>query len=330
MVILARNTQHLEGENDTYGRENINDALGIKKTLSDLYEIKILPVTEEVYLKLMEEKPDVVFNLADDGFRSDPTLEPHVAAMLDVLNVPYTGNNYFALALCQNKARAKEILTFEGILTPKFQVFNSTNRKLNPELKFPLIVKPIREDGSIGIKERSVVSSEEQLKEQVEHILTIYKQEALVEEFIDGREFNAAVIGNKRPQVLPAAEIDFTDMPKNTPKIVSYRAKWVKQSIVFKKTPVTCPAAIGEELAESIKETAKKCYKIFGCGGYARIDFRYEEKENKLYVLEVNPNPDVSEDAGIAKAATAAGLSYRDLLLKIIDYALVKADLRNL
>ncbi len=336
--------QHSEGENDTYGRGNNDDALGIKKTLADLHDVKILSVNEDTYLKLKEEKLDVVFNLADDGFRSDPTLEPHVAAMLDVLGIPYTGNNYFALALCQNKARAKEILAYHSILTPKFQVFSAINRKINPELKFPLIVKPIREDGSVGIKERSVVYNKEQLKEQVEHILTVYKQEALVEEFIDGREFNVAVIGNKRSLVLPVAEINFTEIPKNTPKIVSYRAKWVKQSLVFKKTPVICPAAIDETLAEFVKETAKKCYKIFGCRGYARIDFRYEEnvrtsdvsrtsdvdtdqkKENKLYVLEVNPNPDISEDAGITKAAVAAGMSYRDLLLKIINYALVEAN----
>jgi D-alanine-D-alanine ligase len=324
IIILARETQHLEGENDTYGRENIDDALGVKKALSDLHEVKILSVNEESYPKLKEEKPDVVFNLGDDGFRGDPRLEPHVAAILDILNIPYTGNNYFSLALCQNKARAKEILAYHGILTPKFQVFSSTSRKINPELKFPLIVKPVREDGSIGIKERSVVSSEEQLKEQVEHILAVYKQEALVEEFIDGREFNVAVIGNKRLVVLPVAEIDFTEMPKNAPKIVSYRAKWVKQSLVFKKTPVTCPAAIDENLAGAIAETAKKCYKIFGCSGYGRVDFRYDEKENKLYVLEVNPNPDISEEAGISKAARAAGISYRDLILRIIDYAVKK------
>ena len=251
-------------------------------------------------------------------------MEPHVAAMLDILNIPYTGNNYFTLALCQNKARAKDILTFQGVLTPKFQVFSSANRKLNSELKFPLIVKPIREDGSVGIKERSVVKNEEQLREEVDHILSIYKQEALVEEFIDGREFNVSLIGNRKPNVLPVAEIDFSGMPENLPKIVSYRAKWIKQSIAFRKTPVICPAQIDEKTRELTEDVSKKCYKIFGCRGYARIDFRYDEKDKKLYVLEINPNPDISEDGGIVKAAAAAGMSYRDLLLKIINLAFEK------
>jgi len=324
IIILTRNIKETPDEVDTYGRGNINDATGIKKVLEDSHEVKILPLNDQTYLELQLEKPDVVFNLADDGFRGDPTLEPHVAAMLDILNIPYTGNNYFTLALCQHKARTKELLFFNGILTPKWQVFTSANRKLNSDLKFPLIVKPIREDGSIGIKERSVVNNEEQLKEQVEHILNIYEQEALVEEFIDGREFNIGVIGNKKLTVLPIAEIDFSGMPNHLPKIVSYRAKWVKQSVAFKKTPVICPANVDEKTAKLIEETVKKCYKVFSCRGYSRIDFRYDEKEGKLYVLEINPNPDISEDAGIARAANVGGMNYKELILKIIDLALDK------
>ena len=309
---------------ESYGRENINDAIAIRKTLGALHDAKIISLNENIYFQIKEEKPDVVFNLCDDGFRGDPIFEPHVAALLDILNISYTGNNYFTIALCQNKARAKDILTYNGILTPKFQVFTSAERKLNPELKFPMIVKPIREDGSIGIRERSVVNNEEQLKEEVDRIVNIYKQEALVEEFIDGREFGVSLIGNKRPIVLPIVEIDFSGMPANMPRVVSYRAKWIKQSIAYKKTPIICPATIDEKIAKSIEETARKCYKIFGCRGYARIDFRYDEKENKLYVLEINPNPDLSEGDYTTLAATAAGMTYSDLLLKIIDFALEK------
>jgi D-alanine-D-alanine ligase len=324
ITILTRDFKKIN-DVDTYGRENINDALDIKKALEDVHEVKISPATEETYLELKNEKPDLVFNLGDDGFRGDPTLEPHVAAIFDILDIPYTGNNYFSLALCQNKARAKEILSYQGIPTPKFQVFTNANRKLNPELKFPLIVKPVREDGSVGIKERSVVNNEEQLREQVNHVLDVYQQEALVEEFIDGREFNLALLGNKKLTALPIAEVDFSGMPSNMPRIVSYRAKWVKQSVAFKKTPVICPAQIDEKLTNLIQETAKKCFKAFACHGYSRIDFRYDDKNNQIYVLEVNPNPDISADAGMARAALAAGLSYKDLLLKIIDLAIDRA-----
>lgn len=329
IIILTRNLESEKNKNNgdvinnSYGRENIGDALAIKKALSQVnHDVKIFALSEDSYAQIKEEKPDVVFNLCDDGFRGDYTLEPHVAIMLDILNIPYTGNNYFTIALCQNKARAKDILTYNNVLTPKFQVFTSAERKLNPELKFPMIVKPIREDGSVGIGERSVVQNEEQLKEGIDHVINEHKQEALVEEFIDGREFNVSLIGNRRPIVLPVAEIDFTEMPAHLPKIVSYRAKWVPQSIAYRKTPVICPANIDEKIKKTIEETARKCYKIFGCTGYIRIDFRYDEKEKKLYVLEINPNPDISEDAGLVRSAGMAGISYQDLLLKIIGFAM--------
>ncbi|HOD96988.1 MAG: ATP-grasp domain-containing protein [Candidatus Paceibacterota bacterium] len=310
---------------DTYGRVNLDDALAIKKILDKFgHEVKILQIDIDLFEQLKIEKPDLIFNLADDGFYDDPRLEPHVAALFDILKIPYTGNNYFTLALCQNKARAKEILTYNGILTPKWQVFNNCNRKLNPTLRFPLIVKPIREDGSVGIKERSVVKNEEELKEQISHILDVYQQEALVEEFIDGREFNIGIIGNKKLTVLPIAEIDFSELPPNIPRVVSYRAKWVKQSIVFKKTPVICPANISDKLQKDLEEISKKCYKIFGCQGYARLDVRYDEKEDKIYVLELNPNPDISEDGGLAREAKTGGMSYENLILKILDLALKK------
>jgi D-alanine-D-alanine ligase len=312
-----------EQVNHSYGRENLSDVVVIKKIFTEIgNEVKTIPISENAFEQIKIEKPDVVFNLSDDGFRGNYSLEPHVAMMLDILNVPYTGNGYFTIALCQNKARAKDILTYNGVLTPKFQVFTSAERKLNPELKFPMIVKPIREDGSVGIRERSVVNNEEQLKEEVDHIINLHKQEALVEEFIDGREFNVALIGNRRPTVLPVAEIDFTEMPNHLPKIVSYRAKWVKQSIAYKKTPVICPANIDEKTTKLIEDTARKCYKIFGCTGYIRIDFRYDIKDGKLYVLEINPNPDISDDAGMARAAGVAGISYGDLLQKIISFAM--------
>jgi D-alanine-D-alanine ligase len=332
ILILTRNTSDSGGNSSkqgngkdlAYGRGNINDALSIKKAIGNLHELKIFPLSDDAYYQIRAERPDVVFNLCDTGFRDDYNLEPHVAAMFDILNIPYTGNNYFTLALCQNKARAKDILTYNGVLTPKFQVFTSAERKLDPELKFPMIVKPIREDGSVGIRERSVVSNEEQLKEEVDHIVNLHKQEALVEEFIDGREFTVSLIGNRRPIVLPVAEIDFSGMPEHLPKIVSYRAKWIKQSLAYKHSPIICPANVDEKIAKMIEEATRKCYKIFGCRGYARVDFRYDEKEKKLYVLEINPNPDISEEFETAKAAFAAGMTYADLVLKIIDFALEK------
>ena len=331
ILILTRNLSQPNSTNEkiqSYGRDNINDVLVVKKYLDQLgHDVKIFPLSEDTYYQIRAEKPDVIFNLCDEGFRGDQTMEPHVAALFDILDIPYTGNNYFTIALCQNKARAKDLLMFNGVLTPKFQVFTSADRKIDPELKYPLIVKPIREDGSIGIRERSVVINEEQLKEEVDHIINFYKQEALVEEFIDGREFTVSLIGNRRPIVLPVAEIDFAGMPEHLPKIVSYRAKWIKQSIAYKKTPIICPAQnVDEKTIKMIEDTARKCYKIFGCRGYARVDFRYDEKEKKLYALEINPNPDISEEFDIAKSALATGMTYTEMLQKIIDFAIERKD----
>jgi D-alanine-D-alanine ligase len=330
ILILTRNLD-VDNKNNgsaadthVYGRENLEDVIAIKKALGANHEIKSLPVNKNIYYQIKAEKPEMVFNLCDDGFWGDYTMEPHIPILLDILNIPYTGNGYFTLALCQNKVRAKDVLTYNKILTPKFQVFTAAERKVDPELKYPLIVKPIREDGSVGIRERSVVENEAQLKEEVAHIVKFYNQEALVEEFIDGREFNVSLIGNKRPIVLPISEIDFSGMPEHLPNIVSYRAKWVKQSIEYKKTPVKCPANVDEKITKTVEETARKCYKIFGCRGYVRIDFRYHEKENKLYVLEINPNPDISQDAGLTRSAGVAGISYADLLQKIIDFGMEK------
>ena len=185
ILILTRNLSQPNSTNEkiqSYGRDNINDVLVVKKYLDQLgHDVKIFPLSEDTYYQIRAEKPDVIFNLCDEGFRGDQTMEPHVAALFDILDIPYTGNNYFTIALCQNKARAKDLLMFNGVLTPKFQVFTSADRKIDPELKYPLIVKPIREDGSIGIRERSVVINEEQLKEEVDHIINFYKQEALGE-----------------------------------------------------------------------------------------------------------------------------------------------------
>jgi D-alanine-D-alanine ligase len=342
ILILTRNIQeYYENDNNKgksqeliqeekifgAGRETVDDALAVKKILETSNEVRILYLNNDIFSQIKLEKPDLIFNLCDEGFRGEIKLEPHVTAMFDILNIPYTGNSYFTIALCQNKARAKDILTYNNVLTPKFQVFTSAERKLNPELKFPMIVKPIQEDGSIGIRERSVVTNEEQLREEVDHIINLHKQEALVEEFIEGREFTVSLIGNKRPIVLPPAEIDFTEMPNHLPKIVSYRAKWVKRSIAYKKTPIICPVVnIDEKTNRLIEDTARKCYKIFGCRGYARIDFRYDEKEKKLYTLEINPNPDISEEFDIAASAKAANMSYPELIQKIINFAIERRD----
>ncbi len=314
-------------EEDYKGRDDINDALAIAKSLNEFgHETEILNGEFEIF-SIKDRKFDAVFNVCDDGFRSNPLLEPHIVAVLDIFNIPYTGNKYLTLGWRLDKARVKEHLLYHKITTPKFQVFKTKDDKLNPELKFPLFVKPIHEDASIGIRQDSLCKTKKELKNKVAEIFDDYNQYALVEEFIDGREFNVAVVGNLDPIPLPVSEIDFSDLPKNLAPIVTYNAKWDEESVEYKKTPPVCPAKIDKKTQKILQDTAVKCYKLVNCRGYGRVDFRF--KDGIPYVLEINPNPDISPNAGLARAAKANEWDYKELIKRILDYGIEEHKQKN-
>lgn len=300
---------------DWEGRDTNDDAESVMKALKELgHEVKVYHVDMDLFEKLRKDKTniDLAFNLCDDGFYSDPELEPHVPAMLDVLEIPYTGGNYLTLALTLKKDTVKKILMYHDLPTPKFQIFENGDEELH--LGFPLIVKPIREDASIGIKDESVVNNEDKLRERVKYVIKEYEQPALVEEFIDGREFNVGVIDDN--EILPLSEITFDGLPEGKPKIVNYDAKWKEDSIDYKETRRSCPAKVDDELGNKLKELALKAAALFGCRDYFRVDFRV--RDNQPYILEVNQSPDISEDAGLFAMAQAKGYSYKELIDKII------------
>jgi len=306
---------------DWEGRDKNDDAESVMKALKELgHEVKTYHVDIELFEKLKKDKKDIdlAFNLCDDGFFSDPELEPHLSAMLDVLEIPYTGGDYLTLALTLKKDTVKKILMHHNLPTPKFQIFENGDGELH--LEFPLIVKPIHEDASIGIKDESVVSDEEKLRERIRHVIKEYGQPALVEEFIDGREFNIGVIGGKEKEILPISEITFDGLPKDKPKIVNYDAKWKEDSIDYKETRRSCPAKVDNELEDRLRELALKAASLFGCRDYFRVDFRV--RDNKPYILEVNQSPDISEDAGLFAMAKAKGYSYKELIDKIVKSAI--------
>lgn len=300
------------------------------------YETKIVAVALDVYKlidELRENKPDLIFNLCE-SLDGDPTQEMNVASLFELLKIPYTGSRALTLGLALNKWRVKEILNYYDIPTaPHFVCKNPNQININGysklKDKFPLIVKPSREDASIGIENKSVVFNEKELKLQIEHILDEYKQPALVEQFIDGREINVSVVGNvindeNDLTVFPISEIDFSDLPSDYQKIVSYNSKWMYKTVEFAGTKAVCPAKnISEDLEKIIKETAKKVYRIIGASDYARVDFRV--KDNIPYVLEMNPNPDISsdvdEDTGFTRSGKAYGWSYEELIQNIINFA---------
>ena len=234
----------------------------------------------------------------------------------------YTGAPAFVLGSCLNKARTKEILAFHGIKTARFAIVKNIGElQEDLGLKYPLIVKPSREDASTGIDNGSVVEDLAALKKKVRGIFSEYDQPALIEEYINGRELNVAIVGNKRPIVFPISEIDFSGLPANYPKIVTYNAKWMQGTIEYTGTVGVCPAPIPAELEKKVKEIALKCYKAMGLRDYGRVDLRID-KNLVPYVLEVNPNPDLSDDAGFARSARTYGMSFEDTVAKIVEYAL--------
>jgi D-alanine-D-alanine ligase len=301
-------------------REHVEEALkkaGFRATLFNVNgDIKRL-------IQFLEEKdPDIVFNLCE-SVGDNATHEMHVAGIFELMGIQYTGAPALTLGTCLNKARTKEILSHHKLPTPKFAVFKNVNDITADHLPadFPLIVKPCREDASEGIENASVVEDETALKKRVRFIYQNYDQPALVEEFIDGRELNVAILGNRRPIVLPISEIDFSQLPPEYPRIVTYNAKWMKGTDEFAGTKGVCPSDLPSEVEKKVKEIALKAYRLMQLRDYGRIDIRLN-KNNVPYILEVNPNPDISDDAGFARSARAYGLSFEDTIARIVEYAL--------
>ncbi|TFG19393.1 MAG: GNAT family N-acetyltransferase [Promethearchaeota archaeon] len=287
----------------------------------DVMPVRITPLTLK---DIADAKFDIAFNICE-GIGGNVSGEAYVPAILDTFQVPYTGSNHFTLSLCLHKARTKQILQAGGILTPAFQVFNTDNEPLKETLTYPLIVKPLSEDASIGITVDSVVHDDTHLYHQITHILNTYKQPVLVEEYIDGREINIAIFGNGSDVfALPPSEILF-DLVPGTPRIVDYESKWISDSYMFSHTEGICPADLNPDLSKILNRVAIDSYKLTGCQDYARVDFRLQG--DTPYVLEVNPNPGINIDSGYVRSAECYGWSYETLIHEILYAALKRYNL---
>jgi D-alanine-D-alanine ligase len=276
-----------------------------------------VPIRDDIWGPLKQYDPDewMIFNLCE-SIRNKTYLEPYIISVFEHLGFRYTGSDRRTLANCLNKARAKEILRAHGIQTASYQIF--TPWTIQRQLEFPLFVKPVSEDASIGITLDSVVQDERSLRRQVRYIWEMYQEPALVEEFIQGREFNVTLLGNDNPRVMPLSEINF-HIRNPLARIVSFRAKWVPSSPEYIGTPPTCPARVSDTLKARIEDVARRAYMAMGLHDYGRVDLRV--KNGVPYVLEVNPNADLSADAGIARATRVAGMSYSDLVDEIVRLA---------
>jgi len=289
------------------------DGLGYSVTL-----VPLLPPLEQARAKLKTLEADLVFNLFE-GFAGTPETEALVADILSEQGVPYTGCPGTALALCLDKAKTKALLKASGIETPSYQVL--TPETLSRfQLGYPCIVKPCAEDASHGLSEKGVVDDFASLEKQVALVSMSFGGKALVEEFIEGRELNATVLGNRKLTVMPISEIVYS-LPPVMPRILTFAAKWEPDSIYFQGTKSVCPAKIEDDEMQRIAKTAKAVFRLVGCRGYARVDMRLDP-EGRLYVLEVNPNPDISPDYGAARQAEAAGMRYDQFIEQIVLFAL--------
>jgi D-alanine-D-alanine ligase len=278
---------------------------------------------------LVRERPDAVMNLVE-FFHDDFAHEHHVAAMFELMGVAYTGARPQALAMCQNKAHAKALLVAAGVSTPRGVVVDvSAVVPAGLELRYPMIVKPAYEDASGGIDAGSVVGDRAALEARVAYVLREHAMPAIVEEYIAGRELHCAVIGNDPPEALPLFEMVFSDAVGDDgqplPKIITYRAKWDPYSRDHAAVASKCPPDdLEPEVVAYIQDIAVKAFRALGCRDYARVDMRLDEVTGEVYVLEVNPNPDLAKGDAFAQSVRASGRTYDSAVAEIVGLALAR------
>ena len=303
------------------------EARAVTKALKQLgFQAALLPVGKDIdklIEKLRATPGQILFNLCE-GFWGDSRKELHVAALFDLLGLAYSGSAPLCLGLTQDKVRTKDILVRHGLPTPKYILVKMGEQiPKTKDLTYPLFVKPRFEDASLGITSDSLVETETALKKRIQYIHDTYHQGALVEEYIDGREINAAILGNGPFEVLPLSEIRF--LPGLRHAIVSYDGKWLEDSPEYIGTEPVCPAQLKAKEAFLIKDVALRAYKLLECRDYARVDIRL--RGDVPYILEVNANPDISPTAGLANAARAAGITYPKLIERIVVMTLKRKEL---
>lgn len=292
---------------------------GFEVELVGLHGREVLAVIE----KLRVARPDLVFNLCE-SMAGNPCNEPTFVGLLDLFDIPYTGADLLGLASCLHKRRTKDILNARGIPTPPHRFLAEPVALDDPGLDgldYPWFLKLAHEDASVGITEENLVATPAALRDRARALMQHYRQPVLAERYIDGRELNVTLIGNAPElEVLPLHEIDFAAMPADRPRIVSYAAKWDESHVDYAGTkPVPLRNATGALVTE-VERVARGAWDALGLRDYGRIDLRVDG-DGTPWVIDVNPNPDISPDAGVARAARIAGMSYSQLIARIADVA---------
>ena len=292
------------------------------------YKVILLNIKDDIQILIDLIKinpPDVVFNLIE-FYRDDPNVEYLIAGLFNLYGVRYTGARPFTLALCQRKGMTKQLLLANNVPTPRYRLLMEPKLPGRHGLHYPMIVKPSREDASSGVDKGSVVYNLEQLNERIKKTFEEFRPPILVEEFIEGRELHVSVLGNDPPEVLPIIEFDFSELPEDHPNIISYDAKWNPLEESFHRVHSICPAKLTKRVEKKVKAAVLEAYKVTGCTDYARLDLRLT-RDNKVFVLEVNPNPDLTEGVSFMESAEKYGLSFGETLEKIVEFALRRPSL---
>ena len=285
------------------------------------HEVQVLPVHDdlgEIRRLATEWKPHIAFNLLE-GFDDIVIFDQNVVSHLELLKLPYTGCNPRGLLLARDKSLSKKLLAYHRINVPEFDVFRIGRPIRRPKrLQFPLIVKSLTQEASIGISQASVVDSDEKLKERVAFIHESIGTAAIAEQYIEGRELYVGVIGNQVLQALPVWELFFTNMPEGAKRIATDRVKW---SVKYQtKYGIDSGAAreLTEETCNDIQHVCKRAYRALELSGYARIDLRLDQA-GTVWVLEANPNPQIAKGEDFAASAEKAGIQYEAVLQRIIN-----------
>lgn len=289
-----------------------------------------LGVYDDLDILISETKkhaPDLIFNLSE-AFRGDRQFEPHIVSLIELLGIPYTGASPQALKICKDKGLAKKILSYHRVKVPHFLI----SRKASPlrtlgDLQFPVFIKPLNLEASEGISQLSFAESKKDALERVRYLHDRFETDVIVEEYIDGRELYVGVIGNERLATFPARELFFREFPEGEPRFASFKAKW--DDDYRKKWGIkTGSANLSEENHAMLDDLCKKIYRVLGLSGYGRIDLRLTP-QGELYCIEANPNPSIEKDGDFALSAVKSGMTYEELIQKIINLGLTPEPIEN-
>jgi len=328
--ICSDNLTQTESVIETYAEWDTWETINALKDAIEVYhDVNLIEANTDAFEKFMQIKPDIVFNIAE-GF-NNLSRESQIPAMLDMLNIPYTGSDALTLGICLDKARTKEILSYYRIPNANFILVDRYKPLSNHSIEFPSIVKPVSEGSSKGIFNSSIVRNYDELNGEIKRVVDEYNQPAIIEEFLPGKEFTVAIIGNEdNTEILPIVEIKYENFPEDVEHLYSYEAKWILDTKDSVFDVFECPAAIDKDLENQIKDTALRAYNVLRCRDWSRIDIRLD-KNGTPNVIEINPlpgiMPDPNENSSFPKAARAAGINYNEMIQRVLFEACKRHNL---